>query len=301
MPPFLTKPLLLTALLLGLSSTAAQAADDTVQVLYAGSLTNLMERSVGPAFEQASGQHFSGYAAGSGKIANELRGKLRRGDVFISASPKVNDSLTGSANGDFVRWYVQFADSPLVIGYNPRSRYAHALQTQRWDAALQTPGIRIGRTDPKLDPKGALTIAMVKRAEQLYQTPDLMQHILGDAENPAQVLPEEALLGRLQSGELDAGFFYSTETSDAHIPAVPLPADLKTQADYTITILGDARNHEGALRFVQFLLGPQGQALLKQHGLTLVKPVVHGAALDVPASLQALVDATPGATEEAKK
>jgi len=295
MRAFLAKPLLLAGLLLSLSSTAVQAADDTVQVLYAGSLTNLMERSVGPAFEQASGQHFAGYAAGSNKIANELRGKLRRGDVFISASPKVNDSLTGSANGDFVRWYVQFAASPLVIGYNPRSSYAHALQTQRWDAVLQTPGIRIGRTDPKLDPKGALTVSMVEHAQQLYQAPDLMQRVLGEAENPAQVVPEETLLGRLQSGQLDAGFFYSTETSDAHIPAVPLPAELATQANYTITILGDARNREGALRFVQFLLGPQGQALMKQHGLAVSQPVVHGDTLQLPASLQALLDAAGAA------
>jgi len=33
------------------------------------------------------------------------------------------------------------------------------------------------------------------------------------------VLPEETLVGRLQSGQLDAGFFYSTETSDLKIPA----------------------------------------------------------------------------------
>lgn len=290
-----TKAACLAGVLALWGAAPAWGADDTVQVLYAGSLTNLMERSVGPAFEQASGLHFSGYAAGSNKIANELRGKLRRGDVFISASPKVNDSLTGAANGDFVRWYVQFAASPLVIGYNPRSRFAHDLQSQRWDAVLQMPGIKIGRTDPKLDPKGALTIAMVERAAQQYQMPDLMQHTLGDAENPAQVLPEETLLGRLQSGQLDAGFFYSTETSDAKIPAVPLPPELATQADYTITILNDAANRDGARLFVQFLLGPQGQALLKQHGMTLVKPVVHGPTTELPASLQALLDAAAGA------
>jgi molybdate/tungstate transport system substrate-binding protein len=291
MRPFLAKSWLLAGLLFGLLSTAVHATGDTVQVLYAGSLTNLMERGIGPAFEQSSGQHFSGYAAGSDKIAKELRGKLRRGDVFISASPKVDDSLTGSANGDLIHWYIQFATSPLVIGYNPLSSHARQLQTQRWDTVLQTPGIRIGRTDPELDPKGALTVAMVERAQQLYQIPGLMQRILGEAENPAQVLPEETLLGRLQSGQLDAGFFYSTETSDAHIPAIPLPAELTTQANYTITILGDARNREGALRFVQFLLGPQGQALMKQHGLTMTRPSVHGDALELPASLQALLDA----------
>jgi molybdate/tungstate transport system substrate-binding protein len=273
-----------------LAAMPAHAADDSVQVLYAGSLTNLMERSVGPAFEQASGLHFAGYAAGSNKIANEVRGKLREGDVFISASPKVNDTLMGAQNGNHVGWYLQFAASSLVIGYNARSRFAAALKSERWDTALQSPGLRLGRTDPKLDPKGALTLALVDKAAQLYHEPDLTAKLLGDPENPAQVLPEEALIGRLQSGELDAGFFYSTETSDAHIPALPLPAELAAQADYTVTILADAKHPEAALRFVEYLLGPSGRALLQQHGLTLVAPSVHGVTTAVPAALQALVD-----------
>jgi molybdate/tungstate transport system substrate-binding protein len=43
----------------------AVADDNVVNVLYAGSLVNLMERSVGPAFEKETGLHFQGYAAGS--------------------------------------------------------------------------------------------------------------------------------------------------------------------------------------------------------------------------------------------
>jgi molybdate/tungstate transport system substrate-binding protein len=58
-------------------TTNVRAADEgTVNVLYAGSLVNLMGRSVGPAFKKETGLHFQGYAAGSNKIANEIRGKL---------------------------------------------------------------------------------------------------------------------------------------------------------------------------------------------------------------------------------
>src|ERR1700681_1209879 len=91
-----------------LAANPCDAQDNTVNVLYAGSLVNLMERSVGPAFEKETGLHFRGYAAGSNKIANEIKGKLRRGDVFISASPKVNTTLMGADNGDHVTWYVNF-------------------------------------------------------------------------------------------------------------------------------------------------------------------------------------------------
>ncbi len=84
--------------------------------------------------------------------------------------------------------------------------------------------------------------------------------MLGAPENPAQVLPEETLVGRLQSGQLDAGFFYSTETSDARIPAVTLPADIAPKAVYTVTILHDAPNPAGAAGSWRSCSGRQGQA-----------------------------------------
>ncbi|KVM70040.1 MULTISPECIES: extracellular solute-binding protein [Burkholderia] len=271
----------------------AQAADnDTVNVLYAGSLVNLMERSVGPAFEKETGLRFHGYAAGSNKIANEIKGKLRRGDVFISASPKVNTGLMGEDNGGHVAWYVSFAESPLLIGYNARSRFAKDFKTKRWDQVLQEPGIRIGRTDPKLDPKGAFTVEMMSKAASFYHQPDLVEKTLGTAENPEQVLPEETLVGRLQSGQLDAGFFYSTETSDLKIPAVAPAPELQAKASYTLTILSDAPNQAGAARFANFLLSAQGRALLKQHGVDVITPKVSGNAQALPPSLQAVIDAT---------
>src|SRR5258708_11246996 len=101
---------------------AASAGDSAVNVLYAGSLVNLMERSAGPAFEQKSGDRFQGYAGGSKKIANEIKGKLRRGDIFISANPKVDDQLIGQANGNWGKGDIGFAESPVVLGYNPASQ-----------------------------------------------------------------------------------------------------------------------------------------------------------------------------------
>lgn len=268
-----------------------QAADNDVNVLYAGSLVNLMEHSVGPAFDKATGLHFQGYAAGSNKIANEIKGGLRRGDVFISASPKVNTSLMGDANGNHVTWYVKFAESPLLIGYNPKSRFANDFRTKPWNEVLLEPGLRLGRTDPKLDPKGAFTIQLMTEAATKYNHPDFVEKTLGAPENPAQVLPEETLVGRLQSGQLDAGFFYSTETSDLKIPSVRPAPELKISANYTLTILNDAPNAAGAARFVNFLLSAEGRKLLAEHGVDVVQPVVTGNAQAIPAPVQAVVDA----------
>jgi molybdate/tungstate transport system substrate-binding protein len=274
-----------------LAANAANADDTAVNVLYAGSLVNLMERSVGPAFEKETGLHFRGYAAGSNKIANEIKGKLRQGDVFISASPKVNDSLMGPTNGDHVTWYVKFAESPLMIGWNPQSKFAADFKNKHWDKVLQEPGIRIGRTDPKLDPKGAFTVELMTKAADLYRQPDLVEKTLGAPENPEQVLPEETLVGRLQSGQLDAGFFYSTETSDLKIPALRPAPELNAKASYTLTILNDAPNAAGATRFADFLLSQKGRELLKAHGVDVIKPSITGNAATVPGAFHAVIDA----------
>ncbi|MBW4053322.1 MAG: extracellular solute-binding protein [Proteobacteria bacterium] len=274
--------------LIGLAPGLA-GAGELVNVLYAGSLVNLMERSVGPAFDRASGDRFRGYAGGSKLLANQIKGRLRQADVFISAAPAVNARLMGAANGDWEAWYVTFAESALVIGYAPQSRFAADFKRRPWYRVVQSPGIRLGRTDPKLDPKGALTITLMQRAQAYYRLSGLAQRVLGSPENPAQVLPEEVLLGRLQSGELDAGFFYSTETSEARIPAVRLPPAITPKALYTIAVVRGSPHPEGADAFVAFLLGPQGRRLMIEHGLTIRPPSLTGSAASVPSGIRSLL------------
>jgi molybdate/tungstate transport system substrate-binding protein len=290
--------------ILSVARTLAAPKDGKVIVLYTGSLVNLMEHGVGPAFDKASanqfqgyvmGSHlranqFQGYAMGARRLANDIKGNLRRGDVFISSSPKVNDSLMGAANGDWISWYITFAQSPLVIGYNPSSKFAAEFKTKPWYQVLQEPGIRIGRTNPQFDPKGALPLTLLKRAETFYNSHGLLEKIVGV--NGAQVLPvaEDLELALLQSGKLDVGFFYWTETADAKIPALSFPPAITSQATYTVTIPHSATNPEGAAEFVAFLLGSHGQRLLKEHGLTPQRMHISGDASAVPKDIKAIVD-----------
>ena len=264
-------------------STPATAGE--VNVLYAGSLVNLMEHTVGPAFDKATGNHFQGYAGGSGGLANQIKGGLRQADVFISASPKVNDSLMGAGNGDWESWYITFGESPIVIGYNASSKFAAELKTKPWYQVLQEPDIRIGLTNPKVDPKGALTLTLMKQAETFYNSPGLSEEIIGVRPS----VPEDLESALLQSGGLDVGFFYSTETADAKIPVLNLPPAITPKAVYTITILRHAPNPEGADKFVAYLLGSNGQILLKEHGLTLRKLRVSGDSSTVPQDIRVIV------------
>lgn len=50
----------------------------TANVLYAGSLVNVMKHSLGPALEKATGQQFRGYSAGSKLLANQITARDER-------------------------------------------------------------------------------------------------------------------------------------------------------------------------------------------------------------------------------
>lgn len=256
---------------------------------YAGSLADLVEHRLGPAFEAATGIRVAGVAKGSRALANEIAGRARRADVFISASPSVNASLMGPEHGDLVRWYVTFARSPLVVAYAPRSRFAQDFGTRPWYEVLQEPDIRIGRTDPALDPKGELTLELLDRTAAALGDAGLARRILGPAENPRQVFPEQDLLGRLQAGQLDAAFLYAGEAAAQGVPHATPDPSVDPAAEYTVTILADAAHRDEAVAFVRFLLGREGGAILASRGFDPLAPVLFGDASALPAELRALV------------
>ncbi len=272
------------------SWSRAHAQTSTVGVLYAGSLLNIMEHGIGPAFSAATKINFQGTAGGSQSLADQVKERSRRGDVFVSASPGVDASLMGDENRNWLGWYITFAQSPLVIGLNSTSRFAATLRTKPWYDVITDPTIRIGRTDPKLDPKGTMTLRLLDKAEHYYGRPGLHGIVPGADANPAQVLPEETLVDRLQAGRLDIGFFYTSETTDANIPTIPLPDEIAQQAVYTVSILRDAQDPQAAEAFVRYLLGPEGEKVLKIHGLDRITATISGDESAVPPSIKALVE-----------
>ncbi|WP_037576897.1 substrate-binding domain-containing protein [Phaeacidiphilus oryzae] len=271
----------------GTSDAAASSsakASGKAQVLYAGSLVNLMEKHIGPAFSSATGYGYSGVGEGSSQIANEIKGKVRRGDVFISASPKTNADLEGSANGDNVSWYTEFASAPLMLAYNPKSRFAADLRSKPWYQVVTESGFRLGHTDPKLDPKGKLSV----QAEQEAQTQTGQSGLAARIEKNSSVFPEETLIGRLESGQLDAGFFYANEATEQKLPTVGL-GGVKLAAHYTVTVLDKAQNPAAGAAFVGYLLGANGSAALRADGLTVETPKLSGSPSAVPAALRKTV------------
>ena len=299
-----------------LFSCTKRSQSRSVSVLYAGSLATVMENGLGPAFSQATGNEYKGEAQGSLGAARMIHDHLRTPDVFISADPTVNESvLMGSANGDLVTWYVTLASSQLVLAYNPKSPFAAkfeaaAANTIPWYEVLETPGLRFGRGDPTIDPKGYRTLFLFDLAGKHYGRPEIPR-LLGDTLNPAQVLPEVALLARVEAGQFDAGIFYRHEVVAHKLPYVTFPpeinlgdprfADFYKQATYTtssgehvsgapiiftLTIPKTVQNRAAAEALVRFLL--TSNSLLEEYGLGSVDHLVGGDREQIPTDLRSL-------------
>jgi molybdate/tungstate transport system substrate-binding protein len=266
------------------SASAAATGTGSVNVLYAGSLVTLMTKQVGPAFQKATGYSVTGESAGSTALVTEIKGKVYKGDVFVSASPTATKTLMGSSNGDWVTYYVSFASSNVVLGYNVDSKFAADIKSKPWYEAITEPGLKLGFTDPATDPKGKLVAEALSDTAKSQKLPALTT-IENDK---SDVYPEETLVARLQSGQLDAAFFYTAEAEPAKIPTVPLAGETDLKATYTVSTLKGAPNEAGAEAFVAYLLGPAGQAQLKQDGFDLISPpTVTGSV--VPSAVQSAI------------
>jgi molybdate/tungstate transport system substrate-binding protein len=302
---------------------ASPRAQGSVSVLYAGSLGAVMEKALGPGFQAATGFGYQGEGQGSVGAARAIRDQLRSPDVFISADPAVNQKLLmGPENHDLVRWYITLAAGELVIGSSPQSRFAADFERARtgktpWYEVLAKPGLKFGRSDPELDPKGYRAIFLFELAEQYYHHPDIAK-LLGPPQNPAQIFPEPELLARMEAGQLDAAVFYRHEVIARKIPFIELPDELnqgnprfaeRYQARsyssshgkvtgspivFTVTILRTAHNAAGATAFVRFLLGDAAQRIFKEYGFRWVPATATGDLISLPSELRALV--RPAAT-----
>jgi molybdate/tungstate transport system substrate-binding protein len=220
------------------TTTAERAAmHGTASVAYAGSLELLAATALGPKFTTATGDGFQGRSAGSGTLAQEILAEEINPGVFMSVGKKNIKKLWPKGRSNFV---IQLATDPLVVAYNPHSKFApelnaianHKASLSSLFSVLSSPGIRIGRTDPNADPQGAYFILMMELAQStLHLKYDPATTVLGVTKStpfglPAQMFDENSLITDLQAGDFDASSAYLTQAIQYHLHYITLPNTL---------------------------------------------------------------------------
>ena len=233
----------------------------------AGSLDTLMTKSVGPAFHAATGYTLVDTSHGSGTLEADIKDKTAVADVFVSASPTDVVGLMGAKNGNWVNWYADFAASPEVLGYYPKSKFAKDLQTMPWYKVITMPGFRLGRTDPSQDPGGVLAAEALNETATAQNLPAL-KTLATEQSDVYSEDPEEA---DIQTGQLDGAFMYEADANSQASPYVKLTGT-NLAGQYTIALINNAPHEAAAEAFIKFLLGPTGQSEMKADNFEIVSP-----------------------------
>jgi molybdate/tungstate transport system substrate-binding protein len=300
------------------ASASSTAVSGTANVAYASSLEFLNENVVKPAFTAATGAGFSG----TGNASGTLEADIAAGEI----SPNVFESVGGDnitpLQPKYTKWYIPYAGTSMVIAYNPKSKYASEFKAYAdgskplstlFSTLLQTPGLKLGRTDPNTDPQGRDFIYMLELAQKHYQLPsDTVSKILGTSDfgtsNSSQIYAESSLDSTLESGQLDASSAFVTQAIELHLDYIPLPTAInlgdaslastyagatvkltngmtKSGSPQVIDITSIGTPTPAGNAFIAYTLSPAGLAQYKAGGFKLITPTVVGDKSAVPSAV----------------
>ena len=288
------------------SGSSGSKHTGTASVAYAASLSYLNTKVAGPAFTKATGYQVSGRAAASGELSSEIASGLISPNVFEAVGA---DNIT-PLQPKFTKWYIQYAGTQMVVAYNPKSKYASQFQAiasgkkplQDLFTLMETPGFKLGRTDPNIDPQGRDFVYMLELAQMHYHLPaNTVTKILGGSPGSAtssQIFAETALDSTLQSGQLDAASAFITQAIELHLSYIKLPpqinlcctADAALYAKAGITIKTGTKHGSpqvidittigkptpAGIAFVKYTLSQAGLAQYTAGGFSLLTPTVTG-------------------------
>jgi molybdate/tungstate transport system substrate-binding protein len=289
-------PAALALLIPGPAAAQAEPAGPLV-IFHAGSLSDPLKKLL-EAF-RAAHPRVDPRPEGSGSVeaARKLTDLGKIPDLVATADYAVFDQLLVPR---FARWYVTFASNAMEVAYTDRSAGAREVSPANWAEVLTRPGVRIGRSDPALDPSGYRALMVFELAERYYRRPGLARK--QEANSPVRYnRPNEVkLVALLEAGELDYAFFYRSMVRQAGLRSIDLPAEIDLSdpgyqdryrsarvtvprsargADsltfvgetivYALTVPAGAPNPVAARAFVQFVLGDRGRSILAESGFLL--------------------------------
>ncbi len=299
------KRFFLTALLLAMfgmflfpAAPKAEPRGDLI-IFHAGSLA-IPFKQISKAFTaRYPGVRVYREAAGSRTCARKITDLKKPCDVMASADYTVIEKLLIP---DFADWNISFATNEMAIMYRPDSAFAKEINGKNWPEILLRKGVMYGHSDPNCDPCGYRSQLVWQLAEKYYHQPGLYRKLQQNCP-PKNIRPKETdLMALLESGELDYLFIYRSVCEQHGMPFVMLPDEINLKSAafkdfyrqasiritgkkpgqfikktgkpmvYGITVCKNAPNREAAERFVAFVVGPEGQKIMKQNGQPPVCP-----------------------------
>lgn len=239
---------------------SAPASTSELIVFAAASLDGAF-RAIGTAFEAAHpGTRVTFSFAGSQTLATQI-GEGARADVFASANEKQMDALIG--RGEVVgRAQRTFARNRLVV-VTPADNPARVSTLHD----LARPGLKLVLAQRSV-PVGDYALQFLAKASAMPDhtaafSPTVLANVVSYEDDVNGVLMKVSL------GEADAGIVYASDVLRGvadKVARIEIPDELNAIAAYPIAPLVRSGRPDLAEGFVDFVLSPEGQAVLEAHG-----------------------------------
>jgi molybdate/tungstate transport system substrate-binding protein len=281
------------------SKSASTPATRQIQVIHAGSLAIPFKEMAGAFMKKFPGYEVLLEAYGSRTCARQITDLKRQVDVMASADSAVIRDLLMPRYADFC---IDFTTNEMVIMFTDKSRYAEAINSQNWYDILLKPEVQYGHSDPNSDPCGYRALLTWQLAEKYYKSENLYYRL--KEKMPAKNLrPKEVdLIALLEGGEVDYIFIYRSVAQQHQAKYLLLPEEINLKSPqmadfyrtaslritgkrpgeeveikgeamvYGITIPKNAPDPEGGIRFLSFVLGKEGQEIMKKNGQPEIIP-----------------------------
>jgi molybdate/tungstate transport system substrate-binding protein len=210
---------------------------ESIIVFHAGSLAvpfSQMEK----AFELKYPQYdVKREVSGSRKVARKISDIKRAADVVASADYKVIDNLLIPNNAKF---NAQFATNEMAIAYTEKSKFSGEINKKNWTEIFLRKSIKVGHSNPNVDPCGYRSILVTKLAEKYYNKHEFFKKLLGykdfykvGDENKKRVVvrPKETdLLALLETHAIDYLFIYKSVAQQHKLKYITLPAKISLKS-----------------------------------------------------------------------
>lgn len=219
-------------LILGLLSSTL-LAKETITVFHAGSL-KVPFSQIEKAFEEKYPQYdVIREGSGSRAAARKITEEGRIADVMASADYKVIDNLLIPK---YAKFNAQFSTNEMVIAFTKNAKYANEINSKNWPEIFLRNDVKVGHSNPNMDPCGYRAMLVTKLAENYYKIPNFYNNLFSygnsytiDEENKNKIIvkPKESeLLKLLEEDKYDYLYIYKSVAEQHNLKYITLPKEI---------------------------------------------------------------------------
>jgi molybdate transport system substrate-binding protein len=245
------------------------ALADTVQLYAAGSLRDTLT-DVAKAFEAKTGDKVMAKFGASGLLKDEIAGGAAA-QVFASANMEHPQALhDANKSGPVLR----FARNKLCALVKP------GMQVD--STSMLDVNVKLGTSTPKADPSGDYAFEVFRKAEAIKpgaqgKLEKKALQLTGSANSAAPPAGRAVYGWHVAEGRADIFLTYCTNALAAQKQnpgqqIVALPDKLSVGAAYGLTVIAGAP--PAAQRFANFIVSPDGEAILGSYGFAPGNPLI---------------------------